>query len=921
MKSLMTCCQILVWGTGMILAQQNDMLRGEILFLSSGKQAAIGVEVSGSIRNAEYANPVYTTSTGEFQLHFPNARDGYRVTLTIGTTDKNGTEIELVNDREVEECRIPANPLAVFPIIVCRKGARDKIAQKYYRIIKTSADIALEKTKKSLDSLRHVRNINYQLIGELSARIQRLELQNDSLSIYREAFRIASINKDNASDRVLKYIRLLDEGKSVQEAREALSIKKAAKDLKKNLSEFEDAIKELEHRARASLRIEEVDEALRAYQNSILYFEKMGKDSLSIVDIYWSYAQELYHAGQYGHALSFHRKAYDIQTIFLRPDHLDFATSYYHLAGAWYGMGQYDSALAYAQASLQIRRDSLSDTDLALALAFDRLGLCQLALGHFNQANKQFAQALQILKSSTDFSYLSSLANTYSHLGVVYHELGAYQQALQAHQSAIYLWKNLHDRPSVDLATSYTHLSRTHLALGSIEQAFSYQQQSLNIRTKFLSDSHPLLAESYQTLALIWKRKGQLDSTLHYQDRARKILQHTLPSTHPTLATLFHNIALSHQALNNYDRAIHYHEQAIRILTKGGYVMHPDLATSYHGLAVTFARTGQFEQALEVAQKSLNIREQIYPNSHPAIAHISQTCAAIYLNLQQYELAIQYQKQSISAYEKSELAAYPGLSTAYAQLSQMFRWSAQVSQALFWQKKALYILESSPNRSDKEIGVQYLHLAAILLSEHKPQEADKAFQQGIIELEAELSINQPLQKKVAELGFMIQDARAKKAFADQDYTSALRTFSQYPSAKHSGKSWTYIGLCHYYLEQYPDAIHAYQQAAILSPAIKAHHFYNNLGLAYIRQGKFDRAQAAFEQYEHLAPLDGRAYRNWAIFHALQHEYDRALEYLAQAVDLGYNKSEWMESEVAFIPIHSDKSYLKLLNKARKAQKK
>ncbi len=205
-------------------AQPNNIFRGKVLYLNSGKKPAVGVEINGSIKE-EHSNSVYTNNDGSFELKFPNARVGYLVELSVGDTDVNGQNIELVNDREVSNCRIGTKNTKDFEIIVCKKGERDLVVQKYYHIIKTSSDVALAQKEKEFQALLTAKQKDHNKISKLSAEIAQLQQQMDSLTIYKEAFRIASINKDNATKRVLHYLKLLSEGKSIQEARKVFRSK------------------------------------------------------------------------------------------------------------------------------------------------------------------------------------------------------------------------------------------------------------------------------------------------------------------------------------------------------------------------------------------------------------------------------------------------------------------------------------------------------------------------------------------------------------------------------------------------------------------------------------------------------------------------------------------------------------------------
>jgi hypothetical protein len=77
-------------------------------------------------------------------------------------------------------------------------------------------------------ALTKAQNKDYTTIQQVADDLTKLQKQiYDSITIYKEAMAIASINKDGVNERVINYLKLLDEGKSVQEARKELSIFKS----------------------------------------------------------------------------------------------------------------------------------------------------------------------------------------------------------------------------------------------------------------------------------------------------------------------------------------------------------------------------------------------------------------------------------------------------------------------------------------------------------------------------------------------------------------------------------------------------------------------------------------------------------------------------------------------------------------------
>lgn len=433
-------------------AQNNNILRGKILFLSSGKKPAIGVEISGSIEKIENANSVYTLDDGSFQLIFPKARVGYNVKLQIGEKDKYGEIIEIVNNKEIEICKIPAKVSDDFEIIVCKKGSRDIAAQRYYGIIKNSAEIALSTLNKEMEVLLLQKNKDYLRIEELSEKITKMEQQRDSLLIYKDAFHIASINKDKATKRVLLYIQLMDEGKSIQEAREALSIKGAANDLKSSVSSFNAAIEELETRLGASINIFDYNDIIICCDTLIYYSEKIGIKSIKTSWYYNSRANAFREMNMIDKALDDYNSAISINpkdilaytnraSLYISQDKVNDAiadlTMAIHIDSNWFILF-YARSIIYRKKGLYA--EEINDLNKVIALnpkmgqAYMHLGLSYLKKDCTNnEPEKYLLKAVELIPNS----YLS-----HYNLGQFYLNQKRYLDAQIELSSAIELIEN-----------------------------------------------------------------------------------------------------------------------------------------------------------------------------------------------------------------------------------------------------------------------------------------------------------------------------------------------------------------------------------------------------------------------------------------------------------------------------------------------
>ena len=401
----MACCF-----TGLLFAQHTEnskILKGKVYYQSSNYTPVEGISISGLIiiEKEEYANQVTTDSKGQYELLFPLARKGHPVQLFIGNSNSKGQLLEVVNRREVALCRIPANPNQEFKIIVCPKGSRDVAARRYYKILKSSAEKEYEKMQKEFRALSKAQNKDYTSIQQLANTLSRLQNQlNDSISLYKEAYAIAGINKDGANRRVLKYLKLLDEGKSIQEARKALSIPMASIDIENSILLFRASVQELEERADASQVISDYQHAAQCYDTLIQKAEKLNIDNLELSGYYIKAGNIHTKAQAYKKALNYHHLALDIQLKLLDTTDVAVVQTYNALALNYLKTDNYKKAFENVTKAIQIQKSTPKIHRPTLGESYYLLGLLYINKQLFTDARITFTE-YQLLYPNHPYTY------------------------------------------------------------------------------------------------------------------------------------------------------------------------------------------------------------------------------------------------------------------------------------------------------------------------------------------------------------------------------------------------------------------------------------------------------------------------------------------------------------------------------------
>lgn len=389
---------VLLFGVSGLLGQSGRVLRGTMVYLNSGRQPAIGVAVAGTVRSIEHATPTHTDARGDYQLQFPKARPGWRVALTIGSEDQAGQAIEVVNRSELEQCVLPNRQDAVFKIVVCPKGARDLAAERYYNIILKSTDAALQRKKEQINRLLQRRERDYASIGYLSQELAHLQQQVDSVAIYREAWRLASINKDEASERTLEYLRRIEAGETIQDARQALDIEAATQQLQEELAKVQSAIEELNTRVRASTTLSDYQDALACLDSTVIHLEAYQEliSPLLVADYHHRTAQLYEQLEAYDQAIVYGTKAVKLWQQYHQDSLL--AEGYHHLSRWHLAIGAIAEGLAYSQEALIIFEGQYSCDHPHLVQLYHTLAMAHRHQHRYADALRYTQQACALAK-------------------------------------------------------------------------------------------------------------------------------------------------------------------------------------------------------------------------------------------------------------------------------------------------------------------------------------------------------------------------------------------------------------------------------------------------------------------------------------------------------------------------------------------
>lgn len=646
----------------------NNTLRGKILYQSSGNKPAVGVRIA-----EPDATAVFSVDNGEYLLKFQNKRNGASLDLEVGKDDGKGQKLELVNEKEVKAAKLPADAENILEIIVCPAGQRDIAAQRYYRILRTTADHELEKVKKEFEILLVQKDKDYKKITDLSELITNMQAALDSSKIHKQAFNIASINLDRASQLVKDAVKKIDEANDVEGALRILNAEaldtayEHASALKK---QAEVAIRQVIEGYEFKISLLEPQfkyrEVAECYEKIAGIYEKEDYNKEKLVQYFDYVAENLRRNGEYKKALAFGIKALAIREKSLPSDYPHLAPSYTHMALIYRNLGEYQKQLEYNLKALAIWEKILPADHTELAKSYTNLASTYFYLSEYQKALEFNMKALSIQEKVLPADHID-LTLSYNSLSLVYNNLGEYQKALEFNLKELTIREKIQPASHPDLASAYNNRALIYEHLGEYQKVLELHVKSLTIFEKVLSANHPDLAISYNNLATTYYYLSNYQKQLEFNLKALTIREKVLSTNHPDLAQSYNNLALTYENLGDYQKALEYNQKALAIQEKSLPTDHLDLARSNNNLAFNYHHLGEYEKALESSLKALAIREKVLPVDHPDLAVSYSNIGRAYRDVDDYEKGIEYAQKAIRIGESSR-PKHSGLNRFYANL-------------------------------------------------------------------------------------------------------------------------------------------------------------------------------------------------------------------------------------------------------------
>jgi CHAT domain-containing protein/Tfp pilus assembly protein PilF len=315
----------------------------------------------------------------------------------------------------------------------------------------------------------------------------------------------------------------------------------------------------------------------------------------------------------------------------------------YHLLGAASLENNiFSDAKKYFDIALKIRISLYGKNHIRTIVAYNDLGRYFLSLGKWDEAYQVLNSALFIVTKYPN-QQLPDFAQTYNNLGLVMRNKGDYDKAIELYDMAIKTALKIYGEQNPIIASTYYNIAQVFNAKGDYHQALFYHKKALKIRTLIFHEIHPQIAESLIGIGTIYLKKGNLDLALVFFQKALPSLVRCYGTNHGSVAFCKTSIANVYIAKNEPDKALQElsdKENPLNIRLKTFGEQHPTIADTYQLLGRCYTQKQEFPLALKYLTKSLEIRFHIFGEKHPTISACYRNLGCVYEKVKKYDDAL-----------------------------------------------------------------------------------------------------------------------------------------------------------------------------------------------------------------------------------------------------------------------------------------
>ncbi|MFK7907952.1 MAG: tetratricopeptide repeat protein [Chitinophagales bacterium] len=457
------------------------------------------------------------------------------------------------------------------------------------------------------------------------------------------------------------------------------------------------------------------------------------------------------------------------------------------------------------------------------------------------------------------------------------------------------------------LSDCHNNIGSCHLHRGKYKEAIHHFEEVLKLQQAHLEENHLDIARSWMFIGDCYMAKSELKKAMAYFQKALQI-----HSQHPEFKNL--QLAENHEkigacltTLSKYKEAIEHHQKALKIKRELIGEDTLSMAKSYEQIGKTYQFLGNYAKSEAYLNQALDLQQKHLGKKHPAIANIYTILVEGYYSQSYFHKSLTLAQKACAIYTEFYTENHLTVSETQTLIGSCYMQKGNYDKAIAFFQKSLTYFQNNEDVSDEIKGTTYNEIGYIYRLKGDYEQAILYLKKG------EELLLKSLGKEHSTVAIIFTNIAL--TYLDKGDIAKARTYihqSMDIRRKIFGEHHHSVGNMYHVLARLAGEDKDYFNQRIFyekslrinsqvfgSESMAVVYNYRNLGVAHMNLKEYDKAleylQQALKQHEKLASYNhpdtanirsyiGDVYtRKRDYLHAVQY-YHTSLQILTENVD-------------------------------------
>jgi len=518
--------------------------------------------------------------------------------------------------------------------------------------------------------------------------------------------------------------------------------------------------------------LEDHETAERYYRDAAEKWENVKpRDPLSSATCLLDLGSVLRDQGKIDEAVEVCRRALEIRTSALGPDHPDTAEGLSCIAILREKKGKFEEAEKLFRQALALQEKGIGPESTAVATTLRNLADLLLKTGDVAESDALLERALGIRTRAFGASHPDT-ARILESIVKIREEQGRYPEAEKLIRRTLAIYQTVYKKKNTTIASARSNLASILFKQGRFDEAEAECLLALEIEKSAYGEDSPYYAMSLHNLAGVLFKKGKYQDAVKHERHALKILEasadregadigivlnmlgmilkemgyfeeaepvfrraldiieRTYGTSNSTYATIITNLATVRQAQGKYAEAEESFREAVTLFAAVQGANHPNTASALNNLGLLLFRQKRYEESEQLLRKVLGLRRAILGSDHPQTATTLNNLASALQYQNKYDEAEPLFEEALGIREKRLGPFHPKTAEALNNLALIVREQEKFDEAKKLLERAVEIKTAALGRGHPETATSVVNLGHLEMARNDTKKAWGYFEQA-----------------------------------------------------------------------------------------------------------------------------------------------------------------------------------------------